>query len=408
MACGPRSEPRIEITIPELDDAVAALADQVMVVALAAEAVADLTRVVHQRVDDAAIAEQRQRPVDGRQADAVATGRERSVDLLRGRVIPFNGKDAEHGEPLPRRPQAVLAEEGVGLRGRGHVFRIACMRMKIILIMGLAAALAGCGGTSSTHTAGKKRIVAAFYPLAYAAEQVAAPGTEVDNLTPPGVEPHDLEVKPSDVQRIRSADLVLLLGHGFQPALEQAAGTGDRVLRLLDTPGLDRHADNDPHVWLDPVRYALIVKRVALALHRPHAADALLARLRILDGDYRRGLRSCARHDIVTSHEAFAYLSERYGLHQVAITGLSPEAEPTPKRMASIIQKVKQTGATTVFFETLVSPRIADTVAREAGTKTAVLDPIEGLTPDAVKRGADYFTVMRSNLASLRRALGCR
>jgi zinc transport system substrate-binding protein len=283
------------------------------------------------------------------------------------------------------------------------------MKLKIILIMLGAAAVAGCGGTSTQHTtAGAERIAAAFYPLAYAAEQVAPPGTEVDNLTPPGAEPHDLELTARDVEDVRSADLVLLLGHGFQPQLEAAAGTGERVLRLLDTPGLRRHPNNDPHVWLDPVRYSLIVKRIAAALHRPRAADPLVAKLGALDRDYRRGLRTCARREIVTSHEAFAYLGERYGLRQVAITGLSPEAEPTPKRLASVVRIVRQTGATTVFFETLVSPRIADTVARETGAKTAVLDPIEGLTSAARKHGASYFTVMRSNLAHLRAALGCR
>jgi len=270
------------------------------------------------------------------------------------------------------------------------------------------AAVAGCGGTSTQDTtASAERIAAAFYPLAYAAEQVAPPGTEVDNLTPPGAEPHDLELTARDVERVHSANLVLLLGHGFQPQLEAAAGTGERVLRLLDTPGLRRHPNNDPHVWLDPVRYSLIVRRIAAALHRPRAADPLVAKLGALDRDYRRGLRTCARREIVTSHEAFAYLGERYGLRQVAITGLSPEAEPTPKRLESVVRIVRQTGATTVFFETLVSPRIADTVARETGARTAVLDPIEGLTSAAQKNGASYFTVMRSNLAHLRAALGC-
>jgi zinc transport system substrate-binding protein len=201
---------------------------------------------------------------------------------------------------------------------------------------------------------------------------------------------------------------VLLLGHGFQPQLEEAAGHGSRVLLLLDTPGLGRHPNNDPHVWLDPLRYALIVKRIAAALHRLRAADDLVARLHALDRAYRQGLRNCARHDIVTSHEAFAYLGERYGLRQIAITGLSPEAEPTPRRLADVVRLVRRTGATTIFFETLVSPRIADTVARETGAKTAVLNPIEGLTTEEEQRGASYFTVMRSNLAALRRALSCR
>ena len=277
------------------------------------------------------------------------------------------------------------------------------MRLKIILILAGATTAIGCGGGGTKHD----EIVAAFYPVAFAAQQVAPPGAEVVNLTPPGVEPHDLELKPSDVSKLHSAEHVLLLGHGFQPAIESAAGHGDRVVRLLDTPGLQRHG-NDPHVWLDPARYALLVERIAAVLDRPDAARPLLTRLRTLDGEYRAGLRDCEHHEIVTSHEAFGYLAARYGLTQVAIEGLSPEAEPTPQRLRHVVDVVRSTGATTVFFETLVSPRIAKTVARESGARTAVLDPIEGLTPAAERRGADYFTVMRSNLSALRSALGCR
>jgi zinc transport system substrate-binding protein len=277
------------------------------------------------------------------------------------------------------------------------------MRLRLILIVPLAVLASACGG-GSTHG---REVVAAFYPVAFAAEKLAPNGTEVVNLTPPGVEPHDLELKPSDVSRLHSAGLVLLLGHGFQPAVEEAAGGGDRVVRLLETPGLRLH-DDDPHVWLDPVRYGLLVRRVAAALHRPDADRPLLARLRALDREYRAGLRDCARHEIVTSHEAFGYLAERYGLKQVAITGISPEAEPTPQRLRHVLDVVRSTGATTVFFETLVSPRLAETVARETGAKTAVLDPIEGLTADEERRGDDYFAVMRRNLRGLRSALGCR
>jgi zinc transport system substrate-binding protein len=278
------------------------------------------------------------------------------------------------------------------------------MRVRIVLIIIAALALAACGPQSSPKG---KQVVAAFYPLAFAAEQIGGPAVSVRNLTPPGAEPHDLEVSPSDVQEIRSADLVLLLGHGFQPQLEEAAGTGQNVLLLLDTPGL-RLVPGDPHVWLDPLRYALIVRRIGSALGRPHAGERFMAKLHALDREYRTGLAQCARREIVTSHEAFGYLAQRYGLRQVAITGVTPEAEPTPQKLADVISTVRRTHATTVFFETLVSPRLADTVARETGAKTAVLDPIEGLTPEEQKAGADYFSLMRSNLAALRKALGCR
>ena len=283
------------------------------------------------------------------------------------------------------------------------------MRMKTVLVflLGLLLVSSGCGDNASSSS-GKKRVVAAFYPLAFAAEQIGGRDVDVTNLTPPGVEPHDLEASPRDVQRIQSADLVLLLGHGFQPQLESAAEHGSKVELLLDTPGLRRFENGDPHVWLDPARFALIVERIGTALHEPRSTERLAARVRALDREYRRGLGRCARREIVTSHEAFAYLGQRYGLRQIGITGLSPEAEPRPQDLQHVIKIVRQTHATTVFFETLVSPRIADTVARETHTKTAVLNPIEGLTPAQAARGEDYFSLMRGNLRNLRRALGCR
>jgi zinc transport system substrate-binding protein len=282
--------------------------------------------------------------------------------------------------------------------------------MRLIFILTIAAAVlasAACGGSGGSGSGGKESVDASFYPLAYAAQQLGGARVDVTNLTPPGSEPHDLEVSPKDVAAIREADLVLLLGRGFQPQLEDAAGTGGNVLRLLDTPGLGLRADKDPHVWLDPLRYAKIVARIGEALGTPAAADRLVGRLTALDGEYRRGLAHCRRHEIVTSHEAFGYLAERYGLEQVAITGLSPEAEPEPGKLQDVVELVRMRGVTTIYFETLVSPRIADTVARETGAKTAVLDPIEGLTEDEVARGEDYFSLMRTNLHTLREGLGC-
>jgi zinc transport system substrate-binding protein len=250
-------------------------------------------------------------------------------------------------------------------------------------------------------------VVASFYPLAFAASEIGGTGVEVENLTPPGAEPHDLEVSPQDVADLRSADLVLLLGRGFQPQLEDAAGGGSKIVRLLDTPGLDVHTNDDPHVWLDPVRYATIVGRIGQALGKPAAARSLQERLRQLNVEFRIGLAHCQRREIVTSHEAFSYLAERYGLEQIAITGLSPEAEPEPGKLQHVVDLVREHGVKTIYFETLVSPRIAKTVARETAAKTAVLDPLEGLTNEEVSAGADYFSVMRKNLTALREGLGC-
>jgi zinc transport system substrate-binding protein len=281
--------------------------------------------------------------------------------------------------------------------------------VRAIIILSFICVLlaAGCGDSASS-AGGKEKVVAAFYPLAFAAQEIGGDKVEVENLTPAGAEPHDLEISPRDVRDLREADLVLLLGHGFQPELEKAAGNGDEVLSLLDTPGLNRFPNGDPHVWLDPQRYLLIVRRIGSTLHEESSTQSFVTRLRALDRDYRRGLAHCARREIVTSHEAFAYLSQRYGLRQVAITGLTPEAEPAPRDLQDVIELVRKTHATTIFFESLVSPRIAETVARETGAKTAVLNPLEGLTPAEKRRGENYFTVMRANLANLRLALGCR
>jgi zinc transport system substrate-binding protein len=265
---------------------------------------------------------------------------------------------------------------------------------------------AGCGGSSESGT---DTVVAAFYPLAFAVEQVARPGTEVVDLTRAGAEPHDLELTPKDVAGIQRARLVVYVGHGFQPAVEDA-------LENRDGPSLDVLAgvrlhgagdDVDPHVWLDPKRYAEVVREVAAALGTPSRADGLELRLTALDRELARGLRHCRRRTLVTSHAAFGYFAERYGLKQVALVGLAPEAEPSPGTVARLASEVRATGATTVFTEPLVSPKLAQTVAREAGARTAVLDPVEVLTPADEEAGADYFAVMRRNLETLRQALGC-
>jgi zinc transport system substrate-binding protein len=285
------------------------------------------------------------------------------------------------------------------------------MRAGIVLIFVLTLALvAGCG--SDDVNAGQTHVVAAFYPIAYAAKRVA-PDAEVENLTPAGAEPHDLELSPRDVEHVHDAETVLYLGKGFMPALEQAVEGGDNAVDLLAGQKLEQGVEGgesvpDPHVWLDPNRYAAIVRAIADALGRPSSGGALIAQLRRLDRQFRSGLAHCRSREIVTSHAAFGYLARAYGLEQIPLTGISPESEPSAKAIEALVDEVERRGATTVFFETLVSSKLAETVAREAGAKTAVLDPVEGLTKDEIAAGADYFSVMRANLAALRKGLGCR
>jgi zinc transport system substrate-binding protein len=285
-----------------------------------------------------------------------------------------------------------------------------------IVPVSLAAAVAllaaGCAGSGAGE--GQRMVVAAFYPLAFAAAAIGGAKVHVDNLTPPGAEPHDVELTPRAVARVQRADVVLYLSHDFQPAVQEAVdGAQGTSVDALAGLGLRRGAGDDagrtdPHVWLDPVLFSRVVQRIGAALGRPRRAAALSRRLRQLDREYRSGLRDCARRDFVTSHAAFGYLAARYGLRQIPITGLDPEAEPSPRRLQELVELVRREHATTVFFERLVSPRLAETVARDAGATTRVLDPIEGLTESEQRRGADYFSLMRQNLSSLRGALGCR
>jgi zinc transport system substrate-binding protein len=275
----------------------------------------------------------------------------------------------------------------------------------VLILIAIAFTVSGCGAASGSGS-GHKTVVAAFYPLAYAAQLVGGSSVRVENLTPSGAEPHDLELAPRAVADIQRADVVLYFGHGFQPAVTDAVeGAAGRAVDLLE--GLPLRP-SDPHVWLDPALYARTVRRVGETLGHPTRAAAAIAKLQALDVGYRRGLAHCARREIVTSHAAFGYLAQRYGLRQVAITGLTPESEPTAKDLARVVATVRRTKATTIFFETLVSPRLADTVAREVGARTAVLDPIEGLTSSEQTHGDTYFTVMRRNLTALRKALVCR
>jgi zinc transport system substrate-binding protein len=281
---------------------------------------------------------------------------------------------------------------------------------RIVLIsvaaLGLALAASACGESDSAASAGATDVVAGLYPLAFAAEQVGGRDVAVRNLTAAGAEPHDLELTPRDVEAILDADLALYVGEGFQPAVEEAVASSDvPAVDVLD--GLDLR-EGDAHVWLDPLRFAQVVERIGAALGRDEAARELAARLRALDQEFRTGLAGCRRHELVTTHDAFGYLAERYGLETIPITGNSPEAEPSPRDLEAVAELVEERRVTTVFTETLVSPEIAETVAREAGAGTADLNPLEGLTEEEVERGEDYFSVMEANLAALREGLGCR
>lgn len=267
-------------------------------------------------------------------------------------------------------------------------------------------ATSACTATSSSGE-GRPSVVAAIYPLAWVAEQVGAGDVEVEILSPPGAEPHDIELSPRQVGSVVSADLLLFLGEGFQPAVEDAADpeTSLDVLTITDAQAAD------PHVWLDPIRMIEIVRSVEARLSSIDGSEAseyeeraeeVIAMLESLDDHYASGLENCGSRVIVVSHAAFGYLADRYGLEQIGIAGLDPEAEPSPQRVADVAELARSKGVTTIFFERLVSPDIAETIAAEIGVSTAVLDPIESAPEED-----DYISAMERNLVALRSALEC-
>jgi zinc transport system substrate-binding protein len=275
----------------------------------------------------------------------------------------------------------------------------------------LVVALAVTAPATAAGAASKTSVVASFYPIAWAAQQVGGARVAVTNLTPAGAEPHDLELTPDQIDEVLDAKVVFELGHGFQPAVEQAAEQRDgRTVELLP------NGTKDPHVWLDPQRMTTIVRTVQRELAKADPAgraayarnaSRVLDELDALDARYREGLAHCERDVLVTGHDAFGHLAKRYGLRQEGVAGLSPDAEPDARRIAELSDLVRRSGTTTVFTEELFSPRIARTLAREAGVRTETLDPLEGLSERELRRGDDYVSVMDANLTKLEQALGC-
>ncbi|MFE0191681.1 metal ABC transporter substrate-binding protein [Streptomyces sp. NPDC058989] len=303
-------------------------------------------------------------------------------------------------------------------------------------VLGLLA-LSACSTADATRTDdGKLKVAASFYPMEFLAEQIGGDHVEVTGLTKPGVEPHDLTLTAQQTAQLSTVGAVVYL-KGLQPAVDDAIAQSGvenvadaAALTSLEAHGTEvdghdhaggEHAHSesgggkDPHIWLDPVKYAEVAKGVNKTLAKAdpdHKADyqkntdALVKKLRALDADFKDGLKKRASDTFITTHAAFGYLAERYGLTEEAISGLDPESEPSAHRVKSLHTLAKEHHVSTVFFETIANPATARTLAGDLHLKTDVLDPLEGIT--AKSRGKDYFGVQRANLAALQKALGSK
>jgi zinc transport system substrate-binding protein len=293
--------------------------------------------------------------------------------------------------------------------------------------LGAAFTIAACN--QSPPTSARPLVIASFYPLYEFTRQVAGSSVQVVSLIPPGTEPHDWEPSPHDMTRIRESRLFVYNGAGLEPwvpkLLQDAAGSAVTTVRATEgiplisasAPRAGDHAGVDPHVWLDPVfarsmvgtiRTGLVKAIPGQATRFVENARAYTAKLERLHEAFESGLENCARRDVVTSHAAFAYLARRYRLNVVPVMGLAPESEPSPAQLASIVRFAREKKVKYIFFETLMSPRLAETLAREIGAQTLVFNPIEGVTPEEEAAGTGYLALMEQNLKNLRLALDCR
>lgn len=322
---------------------------------------------------------------------------------------------------------------------RAGVRRFAALATSALLAASLL--LSGCGANDG-NVKGKINVVTTIYPLFYFAQQIGGDEAHVVNLVAAGVEPHDWTPKSRDLTQANKAQLFLYNGAGlegwigdFLPAITSGSDVriveGSRGIALIDGHGEEEdehghgeteeaeehhdHGDVDPHTWVSPrsaLTMAANVKDAFIAVDPAHSADyetryeKLNERLVALDARFAETLAPFAGKDIVVSHQAFGYLCRDYGLSQLAIMGLSPDAEPRAQDLLDISNYVKEHGIKTIFFEELVSPRLAETLAKEANVGTTVLNPLEGLTPEQEKAGEDYFSIMEANLQNLQKALG--
>ncbi len=301
--------------------------------------------------------------------------------------------------------------------------------LAVFLILAIAAALLLVHGKQSAPPAdqtGKISVSASFYPLSYLASRIGGDKAVVANITPAGAEPHDYEPSPGDIAGIQNSKLLVLQGAGLEAWGDDVKGNIDPSKTAVISVGQDLMTGNvvedgetviDPHTWLSPELASKMADKILAGFVSVDPSNAgyyqvneanLKADLAGLDAEYKQGLASCASKDIVTSHAAFGYLAAAYGLHQVPISGVSPDAEPSPKQLADVADFVKENGVKYIFFESLLSPKLSETIARETGAQTIVLDPIEGIAPGDLAKGVDYMSVMRSNLKNLETVLECK
>lgn len=271
----------------------------------------------------------------------------------------------------------------------------------------------------------KLQVAASFYPMYFFAQQIGGDKVQAYNITPAAAEPHDYEPTTQDIITINQSKMLILNRGKLEPwgdkIKDQLQGTNVLILTAGDGLANEQLNENgqtiqDPHIWLDPILAKKEVVNIEQGFEKINPANKVYyqANVKKLENDldqlnieYKNGLSNCQKKDFVTSHAAFGYLAAQYGINQIAISGVSPDEEPSSRKLAEITDLVKKENIKVIFFESLVSPKLSQTIAQETGAKAMVLDPIEGIIQEDLNKGRNYLTIMKDNLAALQTALQC-
>ncbi len=318
------------------------------------------------------------------------------------------------------------------------IFRTKAWQL-LILMVAVLAILVACKQNGTQTGSGRLRVVTTLFPLYDFVRNVGGDGVELTLLLPPGVEPHSFEPRPEDVLKVARADIFVYTSMEMEPWAEKLAsavaksgkplkleaGAGARYLDAVKGGDDDHHRHEgaagrtrDPHIWLDIRNAMLMVDNIAAALAKaaPAKREEFLAnaaaykkRLATLESRFKSGLAECKSRELIHGgHYAFAYLADCYQLKYISAFGVSAESEPTPGKLMELVDTVRRHHVNYVFYEELLSPRIAQTIADETGAGLLKLHGIHNLTRAELDGGASYLSLMEQNLANLGKGLECR
>lgn len=303
----------------------------------------------------------------------------------------------------------------------------------------LSVSLIACKKTDNNSEPAKSdkiKIVTSLFPLYDFSKNIAKDRADVTLLLPPGLEPHSFEPKPSDMMWLINSDIFVYTNKHMEPWAEDIIkGTENKKLLVIDSSkniifaessetnekkhgSKEKHSEADPHIWLDFDNAKIMVDNILEGIIKndpankdfyKNNADEYKSKLDLLDKKYKEGLAGCKKNIFINSgHSAFGYIAKKYGLKYISVYGLSPDSEPTSKNLIKISKTLKENGLSHIFYEELVMPRMAQTIAKETDAKLLFLHGAHNISKEDFDKGISFISLMEENLENLRKGLQCR